>query len=323
MSLRSIYLDELNAMAKKRDPGFAAKVREVMVDRHPATLDPDEYDPVATVALAWEEVAPRGRAAFEALAENVIDSIDQARVHADPAICDWLLAHAVCRLLRMAPAAIIQSDLRGRCTRKLAGIIADRQDFLALVAGSHPEPNALWTDAFRLYLAWHPQEPAWLDTLWQTALYDTEWPPDEGACLLLEDAAASHPGFVTMPRLVAFWQAVHRRKADLTDQRRWFYLIGTTLENTPAGMARLDDILANLGGHLQDYRLENKHLPWNIFVEAIAAMFRNPNKRRRVLDFKTASPLPGAVWLSYTQIDNRFVDKTETIAPSLLEALAA
>lgn len=117
MSLRAIYLDELNAMAKQRDLAFATKIREVMVDRHPATLAPDEYDPVDTVALAWKEVAPRGRPAFEAFARDVIERIEQARVGNDPGACDWPLAHAVCRLLRIIPEEIVDPDLRSRCAR--------------------------------------------------------------------------------------------------------------------------------------------------------------------------------------------------------------
>ncbi len=321
MSLRTIFLDELNVMAKKQDRGFAAKLREVMVDRHPATLDPDEFDPVATVALAWKEVAPRGRVSFEGFAEEMIDGMERARVQAKPKACDWPLAHATCRLLRMVPEEIMDEDWRGRCVRKLSGLVADRQDFMALVADSHPEPKTLWTDAFRLYLAWHPQEPVWLETLWQTALNDTDWLPDEGACQLLEDAAARDPDFISMDRLAAFWKVVLLRSADLADMRRWFYAVGAILEDSPDGMTRLNGIFENFGGHLQDFRLGEKGLPWDLFVEAVAAMFRNPTKRQTVLDSKSAPRAPESARANNKQISPIYKAERNTIQSRLINSL--
>ncbi|MCC5841556.1 MAG: hypothetical protein JJT96_15685 [Opitutales bacterium] len=163
MSLRTLYLDELNALAKRQDEGFAAKLREVMVNRHPATLDPDEHDPVDTVALAWKEVDPRGRAAFEAFAWETIDRMEHARVAGDADACDWPLAHATCRLLGKVPAEIIDASLREKITRRLAGLVADREDFVALVGPAHPAPRELWTDAFRIYVAWGDQQTGSLE----------------------------------------------------------------------------------------------------------------------------------------------------------------
>lgn len=322
MSLQTLYLNELNAMAKRRDPGFAAKLREVMVDRHPATLSPDEFDPVATVALAWQEVAPRGRSAFEDFAKATLDRMERAWVQGDANACDWSRAHAVCRLLRMVPAEIIDPGLRGRCVRKFGSLVVDRADFLAFGTGHHPAPNALWTDAFRLYLAWHSQNSkpsAWLEALWLAMLNDANWPPDEGACLLLEDAAAKNPDFITLPRLDDFWGVMHKRGAGVNDLRRWSYLVGAILEDTAAGQTRLDEILCNVSGHPRP----KDNLPWDVFLEAVAAMFRKPEKRQRVLDLKSPPPGPASMASKNRPIDPVYKASVESIPLDLINCLLA
>lgn len=321
MSLRTIFLDELVTLAKKGDAGLAAKMREVMVDRHPATLDPDEHDPVGTVALAWTEVARRGRPAFEASAEKLLASIEEARLQADHTACDWPFAHAVIRLLSMLPHEIVEPTTKGRCVRRLSGLVADRQEFLELVAGSYPEPDVLWKDAFRLYLNWHTLEPGWLDTLWKTALRDGSWPLEQGAFPFLEDAARRFPSFISMDRLVCFWRAAVERGATIQDLRRWFYVIGTSLEDSPEGKERLGSLFENFGGHLQDHRFDAPHSAWEGFIECVAAMFRNAEKHRAIIAYKAACRIPESVRTRQHSIPAEFKASPDTVQRELVSFL--
>lgn len=322
MSLRTIFLDELNALAKKGDAGLASKMREVMVDRHPATLDPDERDPVATVALAWKEVAPRGRPAFAACAEKVLADMDQARLQADPEACDWPFVHAILRLLRVLPDDMIDATSKARCVRRLAGLIAERHEMPALVK-HRADPTALWMDAFRLYLAWHQRQPSWLETLWLTALTDENWPLNEPAIVFLEDAASRYPTFVSMDRLVAFWRAALRRSATIEDLRRWFYVIGATLEDTAPGQEILSGLFSHFGGHLQVYRRAEPRLPWDHFVESMAAMFRNAAKKQSILSLKSSPKTPPSTRDHYQSTSSRFKSGEDTVSPDLIASIKA
>jgi hypothetical protein len=321
MSLRTTFLDELNALAKKGDARLRAKMREVMVDRHPATLDPDEQDPVATVALAWKEVAPRGRPAFEACAQKAVADLEQARLLDSPAAYDLPFAHAVLRLLRMLPDDLVNSQAKGRCVRLLSGMIAEREEFLERVNGTFSDAAALWTDAFRLYLAWHSRQPGWLETLWLTALTNEEWPLNEAASVFLEDAARSHSSFVTMDRLKEFWKGAVRRGASVQDLKRWLYVVGASLEDTPIGSERLGGLFQHFGGHLQDFRLSEQGIAWDHFVECMAAMFRNPAKQQQILEFKSPPHVPLSTRAHYRKISTDYKAPENTVTAELEASL--
>ncbi len=287
MSLRTEFLDDLNILAKRKDvDALVDKMREIMVDRHPATLSPEEQDPVATVVLGWKEVASRGRRTFEDAALIVISRLERAWVEGRHMEGDLSLFHAVLKLLQMLPASLVEESIRTRIVRMLAGLIAERQ---TLVRESAADGAAIWTDAFRLYLLWHDRCTAWLDTIWKQSLSDHDWPIEHGAFVFLEDAARRHPGFVTMDRLVTFWRSCLRRNQSTEDLKRWFYVLGATLEDSREGKAFLDGLHDQFGGHLQDHQHETPGLPWDHFVEAVSAMFRNPSKQDHIRSFKSAA----------------------------------
>ncbi|TDU81315.1 hypothetical protein EI77_00619 [Prosthecobacter fusiformis] len=323
MSLRTILLDELNVLAKKNDPGFATKIRAVMVDRNPATLDPDEHDPVATAALAWKEVAPRGREAFENCAEKLIDDLEQARIQNEATVCDWPFAFAMVRLLRMLPEGMPEESFKGRCVRKLSGLVAERQEFLVLVAGSKVKPDDFWTESFRLYLGWHALQPAWLETMWLNALRDKAWPLDQGARLFLEDAAIRHPSFVTVDRLTDFWRVAVNRNASVQEIKRWFYVVGASLEVSATGQEQLTKLHDDFGGYLQDRRHEERGLPWDHFVECMSALFRNEAKRKAILGCKSPERLPQTAKKAHEEIPLKYKSPTGSVTTDLLDCLKA
>lgn len=322
MSLRTEFLGELNALAKRRDPdALIAKMRQVMVDRHPATLSPEEQDPVTTVALAWKEASAAGRQTFEAAVRKILPAMERARIEASPDECDWPLAHAVLRLLPMLDSSMISSAGRGAIVRTLSGTVSERQEMLAMLSGTYPEAGDLWTSAFRLYVFWHEQQPAWLETFWKLSLTDGNWPLNEGAFVMLEDAARRHPEFISMDRLVTFWSTANRRGAALADLRRWFYVIGASLEDSNEGRAILVNLDENFGGHFQDQRHESPKLPWDHFVEVMASAFRNPRRQEHILSFKTAAKVSASVLEHYRQIPKDFKAPAASVNTSLLSTL--
>lgn len=322
MSLRTEFLDELNTLAKSKDvPALIAKMREVMVDRHPATFSSEERDPVETVALAWQEVAARGRPSFEAAIFSVLSSMESARLSGNTDESDWPLIHAILKLLRMLPYNPADQEKRNRMVRLLSGSVAERQDLLILLTGVYQDATALWTDAFRLYLVWHERQPGWLDVLWSRALSDEHWPVNDGAAAFMEDAARRHPDFITMDRLVRFWQSALRRKESTEDLKRWFYIIGASLEESPAGRAALIGLYEAFGGHLQDYRHESPNLAWDHFVEVVSAMFRNPTRQSQIRAFKSAAKSTASVRDHHEAIPHGFKAPPESVSPALIQSL--
>jgi hypothetical protein len=327
MSLRTEFLDELNALAKQKPqdvPSLIGKMKQVMVGRHPATLSPEEQDPITTVALAWKEVAVRGRAAFEAAAQTVITDIDRAFVKNSAAECDWPLAHAVLRLLQTLQMDLVSPARREQIARRLSSIVTERSGLVSLLRGTNAEvdPAALWTDAFRLCLLWHEQQPGWLKTVWKLSLTDEEWPLDKAALVFLEDAARRHPAFVSMDTLVAFWQTAHQRKASMADLRRWYYIIGSLLEDSITGRDILSDLHVRFEAHVQDHQHAKRKLPWDQFIEAIACLFRTPAKQQDILRFMASPKNSKFIDKHYGGISEKFKASPETLSRSLLAYLS-
>lgn len=258
-----------------------------MVDRHPATLSPEEQDPVTTVALAWKEVAVRGRSSFEEVSLNIVAELERARLNSDAALCDWPLLHAMMRLLRMLSADLINPLQRAQFARMLAGSVSEREDLLSLARGQGLDAQVLCTDVFRVYLLFHERQTGWLNTFWNLALSDSQWPINEGAFVLLEDAARRYPTFITMDRLVEFWRTALTRLERIEDLRRWFYVVGASSEDSEEGTQNLRQLKENFGGHMQDHRHGAPRLHWDHFVEVASAMFRNPADRERIRSFKS------------------------------------
>lgn len=322
MSLRTEFLEELNTLAKRRDvEALTAKMREVMVHRHPATLSPEEQDPVTTVALAWKESAAARRSTFEAAILGVISSMERARIEDVPSDCDWPLSHAVLKLLQMLAPELVSDDTRKRIVRTLSGSVSEREVVLKMLDGIYPAASALWIDAFRLYLLWHLSQPAWLDTIWRRALSDEDWPINDAAIVFMEDAARRHPAFITVDHLALFWKSALGRKASLQDLKRWFYVIGASLEETAEGKAVLIGLYDQFGAHLQDHRLGQPSLPWDHFVEAAAAAFRNPDKNNHILSLKAPAKTPASVREHHEQIPQQYKADSHTIPSSLTSSL--
>lgn len=322
MSLRTEFLDELNGLAKSKDvAALGEKMREVMVDRHPATLSAEEQDPVETVALAWKEVAARGRHSFEEAVSSVVSSMESARLTGNAESADWPFVHAVLRLLQMLPFDLTDSRKRAKIVRLLAGSVAERQDLLTMLATHHQDASALWTNAFRLYLVWHERQPGWLDVIWSRALSDEHWPVNDGAAIFFEDAARRHPDFVTMDRLVLFWRAAIRRSESTDDLKRWFYIIGASLEETPSGRSVLINLFDQFGGHLQDHRHDSPRLAWDHFVEVVSSMFRNPSRQAHIRSFKSKTRASATVREHHEAIPQGFKASPGTVNRDLISSL--
>lgn len=322
MSLRTEFLSELNALAKSKDvEGLISKMREVMVDRHPATLSSEEQDPVETVALAWNEVAARGRPSFEAAAIAVVSAMETARQKAVTEDADWPLVHSILRLLAKLPWNQTPPDYKAQIVRLLSGSVSERQDLLVMVQGAYPAASTLWTDAFRLYVVWHQRQPVWLDVMWQRALSDEGWPVNDGAAVFIEDAALRHPDFITFDKLVSFWRGALLRNGAIEDLKRWFYIVGASLEESAAGRAVLLGLHDQFGAHLQDHRLGSPRLAWDHFVEVVAAMFRNPARQQHIRSFKAASKAAATVLEHHNAIPQGFKGTPESVSRDLLSSL--
>lgn len=322
MSLRTEFLSDLNALAKSKDvEGLVSKMREVMVNRHPATLSAEEQDPVETVALAWKEVAARGKPSFEEAALSVVSTMETARVTACTDKADWPLVRSILRLLAMLPWDQTPSAYKDNIARLLSGAVSERHDLLAMVQPGYPDASLLWSDAFRLYLVWHPRQPALLEVMWERSLSDEGWPVNDGAAVFMEDAALRHPDFVTFERLVRFWRGALFRSEATEDLKRWFYIVGASLEESPAGRGVLVGLHDQFGGHLQDHRHDSPRLPWDHFVEVVAAMFRNPARQQHIRSFKAASKAAATVLEHHNAIPQGFKGTPESVSRDLLSSL--
>jgi len=130
-----------------------------------------------------------------------------------------------------------------------------------------------------------------------------------------------HPEFVTMETLVAFWRTALRRGIGIEDLKRWFYVIGCSLEDSDTGRARLTELHDHFEAHLQDQRLPAPKLPWDHFIEAAAALFRNPTKQNHIRSFKASSKTPSPVREHYNIIPANFKAAPASVSPNLIQHL--
>ena len=122
---------------------------------------------------------------------------------------------------------------------------------------------------------------------------------------------------------MAFWRAALHRRLPVHDIRRWFYVAGASLEDADAGRKVLMSLFDNLGGHLQDHRLDEPKLPWDHFVECISAMYRNVEKQHAILALKQPSTAPPSVIASYRKIEEPYKASADTVRPELIDSMLA
>jgi hypothetical protein len=305
MSLRTLLISELNALAKK---GSVEELRDclrrTMLDRPPTSLAPEEQDPADTAAFAWETTALRGRAAFEQVTEQTLLHL---KVPAPDSSLDWPFVHAIVRLLAKLPSDKTSDQLKESTNAHLDGILLRRAAFLQATAPQYPQASFLLLDCLKLWLRWNPaQDATWIDPLFTASLQDKNWPLAEGAAIILLELASAAPKLITVPWLKQFWSAGRSRELGF-ELKELIFGIGNVLHLTEAGRERLKVLFREL---------KQESVP---FIEDAAEMFLGDPERELLLNHNPAAS-GNSTFISFSGYRD---PRPESINPSLLASFAA
>lgn len=292
MSLRVLHIQDLKALASRNQDteAFAARLREVIVDRHPATLDPDEFDPIDSVCIAWEESGKKAAAAFENVCLTQIHRLVHAWSVNDASLADAPFALQILRLLHAMPLSSISDSRREEATLALDGLIIGRERFEVLFSGTH------FVAALRLCLRWKASlDESWLESIFRHFIEQKAWSTLDGAPLpvmILDELAYSAPTRLTASRLRRYWAAAYQQTHSHESQEQTFYALGKTLRLSPAGQEQLCVLFASLPSEVATLRAEGHLSPhWN-FLPAVAELYYGDPRKEKLVSQPT--PLPTA-----------------------------